>query len=56
MIDSFLNTVYNEGRQIANNHVLVELYRFLKSGTNSNLPHVSAMSYHNLVLLESIKK
>lgn len=56
MIDSFLIFVDGEGRKVVKDIVLLELYRFLKSAASSQVSHVSAMAYHNLILLENIKK
>lgn len=56
MIDAFLNVVYVEGKKSAKDIVLLELYQFLKGATSSQVPYVLAMAYHNLILLENIKK
>lgn len=56
MIDAFINVVYGEGRHLVNDIVILELHQFLKSAASSAVPHVSAMAYHNLILLENIKK
>lgn len=56
MIDSFLTFAKDEGRHMFNDSVLADLNQFLKNATNSSLSHVSAMAYHNLILLERIKK
>lgn len=56
MIDAFISAVFDEGRQVVKDIVLLELHRFLISAASSPVSHVSAMAYHNLSLLENIKK
>ena len=56
MIDLFINVIYEEGRQAVKDTVLMDLHQFLDGATKSQFPHVSVMAFHNLILLENIKK
>lgn len=56
LIDTYLGTIYCEGRHLADDEILSGLFKFLKNSMSSGSSQIHVMACNNLIALEKIRQ